>query len=63
MKWFKIINSSFGGNEIHHSVHQAKDKVLVKRKKVGSVTSTKAFVDIGDKDTYEKVNDEYRNNR
>ena len=35
-------------------------KVLVKRKKVGSVTSTKAFVDIGDKDTYEKVNDEYR---
>jgi mannose-1-phosphate guanylyltransferase len=35
-------------------------KVLVKRKKVGSVTSTKPFVDIGDKDTYEKVNDEYR---
>ena len=35
-------------------------KVLVKRKKVSSVISTKGFLDIGDKDTYEKANDEYR---
>ena len=35
-------------------------KVLVKRKKVSSVVSTKGFLDIGDKDTYEKANDEYR---
>jgi len=34
-------------------------KVLVKKKKVGSVISKKGFIDIGDKETYEKTNEEY----
>tara|TARA_B100000029_G_scaffold131209_1_gene124889 strand:+ start:65 stop:766 length:702 start_codon:yes stop_codon:yes gene_type:complete len=33
--------------------------ILRKRKKVSSVISRKAFLDIGDKDTYEKANNEY----
>ena len=36
-------------------------KILVKKKKVGSVISKKGFIDIGDKETYEKANDEYKN--
>jgi len=35
-------------------------KILVKKKKVSSVISKKAFIDIGDKETYEKTNEEYR---
>ena len=34
-------------------------KVLTKKKKVGSVISKKGFIDIGDKETYEKTNNEY----
>ena len=34
-------------------------KVLAKKKKVGSVISKKGFIDIGDKETYEKTNEEY----
>ena len=36
-------------------------KVLAKKKKVTSVISKKGFIDIGDKETYEKENDEYKN--
>ena len=36
-------------------------KVLAKKKKVTSVISKKGFIDIGDKETYEKANDEYKN--
>ena len=46
-------NESYGMDDVIR-------KVLVKRKKVSSVVSTKGFLDIGDKDTYEKANDEYR---
>ena len=46
-------NKSYGMDDVIR-------KVLVKRKKVSSVISTKGFLDIGDKDTYEKANDEYR---
>ena len=46
-------NKSYGMDDVIR-------KVLVKRKKVSSVVSTKGFLDIGDKDTYEKANDEYR---
>ena len=35
-------------------------KILAKKKKVGSVISKKGFIDIGDKETYEKTNEEYR---
>ena len=35
-------------------------KTLAKKKKVGSVISKKGFIDIGDKETYEKTNEEYR---
>ena len=31
-----------------------------KRKKIGSIISKKHFLDIGDKETYEKANEEYR---
>ena len=34
-------------------------KVLEKKIKVGSVISKKGFIDIGDKETYEKTNREY----
>ncbi len=34
-------------------------KVLSSKKKVSSVISKKGFIDIGDKETYEKTNDEY----
>ena len=34
-------------------------KVLTKKKKVSSVISKKGFIDIGDKETYEKTNKEY----
>ena len=34
-------------------------KLLVKKKKVGSVISKKGFIDIGNKETYEKINEEY----
>ncbi len=34
-------------------------KTLAKKKKVGSVISKKGFIDIGDKETYEKTNREY----
>jgi mannose-1-phosphate guanylyltransferase len=34
-------------------------KTLAKKKKVGSVISKKGFIDIGDKETYEKTNEEY----
>ena len=34
-------------------------KVLSRKKKVSSVTSKNGFIDIGDKDTYEKTNEEY----
>ena len=34
-------------------------KVLTKKKEVGSVISKKGFIDIGDKETYEKTNEEY----
>ena len=36
-------------------------KILAKKKKVTSVVSKKEFIDIGDKETYEKTNDEYKN--
>ena len=36
-------------------------KILTKKKKVTSVISKKGFIDIGDKETYEKANDEYKN--
>ena len=36
-------------------------KILTKNKKVTSVISKKGFIDIGDKETYEKANDEYKN--
>jgi len=35
-------------------------KTLARKKKVGSVISKKGFIDIGDKETYEKTNEEYR---
>jgi mannose-1-phosphate guanylyltransferase len=35
-------------------------KVLGKKKKVTSVVSKKGFIDIGDKETYEKANQEYK---
>ena len=35
-------------------------KLLAKKKKIGSVISKKGFIDIGDKETYEKTNEEYR---
>ena len=35
-------------------------KTLAKKKKVRSVISKKGFIDIGDKETYEKTNEEYR---
>ena len=35
-------------------------KTLAKKKKVGSVISKKGFIDIGDKETYEKTNEDYR---
>ena len=35
-------------------------KILAKKKKVSSVISKKGFIDIGDKETYEKANEEYR---
>ena len=35
-------------------------KVLVTKKKVSSIISKKKFIDIGDKETYEKANHEYR---
>ena len=38
-------------------------KVLAKKKKVGSVISKKRFIDIGDKKTYEKTNEQYRKKR
>ena len=34
-------------------------KILAKKKKVDSVISKKGFIDIGDKETYEKTNEEY----
>ncbi len=34
-------------------------KVLSRKEKVSSVTSKNGFIDIGDKDTYEKTNEEY----
>ena len=34
-------------------------KVLVRKKRVSSVISKNGFIDIGDKDTYEKTNEEY----
>jgi len=34
-------------------------KILAKKKKVSSVISKKGFIDIGDKETYEKANEEY----
>ena len=34
-------------------------KILAKKKKVSSVISKKGFIDIGDKETYEKTNEEY----
>jgi len=34
-------------------------KVLSRKKKVSSVTSKNGFIDIGDKNTYEKTNEEY----
>ena len=36
-------------------------KALSKKKKIGSVTSKKGFIDIGDKETYEKTNRVYKN--
>ena len=33
---------------------------MKKRKKIGSIISKKCFLDIGDKETYEKANEEYR---
>jgi mannose-1-phosphate guanylyltransferase len=38
-------------------------KILSKKMKVGSVISKKGFIDIGDKETYEKTNEEYKKNR
>ena len=35
-------------------------KILAKKKKISSVTSKKKFIDIGDKETYEKTNHEYK---
>ena len=35
-------------------------KVLVKKKKINSIVSKKRFIDIGDKETYEKTNQEYK---
>ena len=35
-------------------------KMLVKKKKVNSIVSKKRFIDIGDKETYEKTNQEYK---
>jgi len=34
-------------------------KILARKMKVSSMISKKGFIDIGDKDTYEKANDEY----
>ena len=36
-------------------------KALSKKKKIGSVISKKGFIDIGDKETYEKTNRVYKN--
>ena len=36
-------------------------KALSKKKKISSVISKKGFIDIGDKETYEKTNDRYKN--
>jgi mannose-1-phosphate guanylyltransferase len=38
-------------------------KVLAKKKKVNSIISKKTFIDIGDKETYEKTNHRYMKNR
>ena len=35
-------------------------KAISKRKKVNSILAKKGFIDIGDKETYEKANLEYR---
>ena len=35
-------------------------KALSKKKKISSVISKKGFIDIGDKETYEKTNQEYK---
>ena len=34
-------------------------KILARKMKVSSMISKKGFIDIGDKDTYEKANNEY----
>ena len=51
---FKIIpkNRQYGMDSVIR-------KMLVKKKKIGSVISKKGFIDIGDKETYEKTNQEY----
>ena len=38
-------------------------KILVRKKRIGSIISKKGFIDIGDKETYEKTNKEYKKNR
>jgi mannose-1-phosphate guanylyltransferase len=35
-------------------------KAIKQKKKVDSIISNKSFLDIGDKETYEKANEEYR---
>jgi mannose-1-phosphate guanylyltransferase len=51
---FKLIpkNKQYGMDDVIQ-------KTLEEKKKVGSVVSKKGFIDIGDKETYEKTNEEY----
>ena len=35
-------------------------KVLVRRKKVGSITTKKGFIDVGNMESYERANKEFR---
>jgi len=51
---FKLIpkNKQYGMDDVIR-------KTLEEKKKVGSVVSKKGFIDIGDKETYEKTNEEY----
>jgi len=55
---FKLIpkNRQYGMDDVIR-------KVLSSKKKVSSVISKKGFIDIGDKETYEKTNEEYSKNR
>jgi len=51
---FKIIpkNKQYGMDTVIR-------KILANKKRVSSIISKKGFIDIGDKETYEKANEDY----